>query len=1214
MLFSRTKKYVGLFLALSIVFGCLIFNPEDVKADTGIVLGRTYSVNEQDYIHQFEEYCAAYKFVPDSDGYYLFSGTIDLKPCYFDEWGENRNLIPYGYRYVQPKEEFEFFNLPDMFGQDLKKVYYLEGGQEYYFRHSWYDSYNFETGEFCLRKINDYFAVSCDAYSFAQKGDTFNGYINTEATVTFDSFTCNWYSFKYGLIKVDHNPNSICTCISDDYFNDEDYQNRIEQVPIYCEVEIVYGGKTYTYSFYDFYITPYANNLDTAVWAEPSYVADEYVSNLDGSGYYFTVSAGTLDRHCTITYEWYKSDDLGETYQLIPGKTGYQISLNDLGDPVIEDSDDEAVWWQYKDRPVKCVVKFDNGNEVAYRTVNFLAFYGIDNLFDGNTIMTANYGDVITVHVNGSFIEPLKSKGFTYEYQWCYEIQDENGWDEYQLGTSKTVTIDTSMLPVYHNSEGDYSEFYCRSYPYYNGRPYSGHGNLYCRFFVFYTDRTTPDTSGVAINATNFPDSNFRKYVSDYIDQNKSGYLNDYEIEKIKALDLSGRNISDLTGISYLSDLGILYCNNNNLKTLDLSGNANLFHVSCDSNQLTSIDLSNCRNLYTLYIQDNNLTSVNLDNCPYLKHAYEYGPQTMKRNGHKYYGLFNKESTLDYDIICGIEMDTTTTVVNATPFNQGAEGMWISRHPEDIKAKIGDIAKFEIEVEGENLTYQWQYQNPGSDLWLNINSGRTDTLTFDVSAKDDGCKFRCKVSDGTSVIDSEYATLTVEKGITITTQPVDYIGLDGSTAKFSIEAEGDDLSYQWQLKKGSSWADLSSGGATTSTMSIKVDTTKNGKVYRCVVTDANGNEAISNEVSITVKEPAIKITKQPWNFYVNEGSTVKFSVEAEGEGLTYQWQLKKGKTWANLTSGGATTPEMTIKVDASKNGKTYRCLITDANGEELASREAGITVREPSITIVKYPSSYVGTEGSTATFNVEAEGEGLTYQWQLKKGSKWADLTSGGATTDTMTIKVDYSKDGKVYRCLIKASDGSQVVTNEVSITVKEPDISIISQPREIQLAMEGGKKELSVVANGEGLTYQWQLKKGNKWADLTSGGATTDTLTLKIDSGKDGKVYRCLITNAAGEQLATRSITIRVIQPNASAPVNSSCPAEEPVASAEPEKAEEQSAAEASVDSVEPAVVNEAPAEAPVEVNEPIQAPAPVEVAEPAAAEAPAVQADAAE
>ena len=1212
MLFSRTKKYVGLFLALSIVFGCLIFNPEEVNADTGIVLGRIYSVTQQSYIHQFDDYCAAYKFVPDSDGYYLLNGNIDLDAYCFDEWGEYRNLVPYGYRYIEPKEEFECFNLSVMFDPDMQEVYYLEGGQEYYFRHSWYNICDFETGQFCLRKINDYFSVSCDAYTFARKGDTFNGYIETDATVAFDSFTCTWYSYKYGLIKVDHNPNSVVTCNSDDYFNDEDYQNRVEQFPIYCDVEIVYAGKTYTYSFNDFPITPYENGLSTGVWAEPVNEDEVYVSNHDGSGYYFAVSAGTLDLHCTITYEWYKSDDFGNTYQLIPGKTDFQISLADLGDPVIDDSGDDDVWWHYKNRPVKCIVKFDNGNEVAYRTVEFNAIYGIDNLFDGNTIITAKYGDVITVPVNGSFIEPLKSKGFTYEYQWCCETLDENGWNEYQFGTNKTAVIDTSMLPVYHNSEGDYSEFYCNSYPYYNGRPYSGDGNLYCRFFVFYTDRTTPDTSGVAVNANNFPDSNFRKYVSDYIDQNKSGYLNDYEIAKIKALDVSGMNISDLTGIRYLSDLGILYCSNNNLKTLDLSGNANLFHVRCDSNQLTSIDISNNRNLYTLFIQDNNLTSINLDNCPYLKHAYEYGPQTMKRNGHKYYGLFDSSSTLAYDMSYGIEMDNGTTVVNATPFNQGAEGMWISKHPEDIKAKIGDIARFGIETEGENLTYQWQYQNPDSDLWIDIRSGKTDTLTFDVSAKDDGCKFRCIVSDGENVLESDYATLTVEKGVTITTQPESYIGLDGSTAKFNIDAEGEGLTYQWQLKKGKSWADLSSGGATTDTLSIKVDATKNGKVYRCVVTDKNGNEAISNEVSITVKEPSIKITKQPWNFYGPEGTTAKFNVEAEGEGLTYQWQLKKGKTWANLTSGGATTSTMTIKIDASKNGKTYRCLITDVNGEELATREVGITVKEPSIKIVKYPSSYTGTEGSTATFNVEAEGEGLTYQWQLKKGKSWADLSSGGATTDTMTIKVDYGKVGKVYRCLITAADGSQVATNEVSITVKEPDISIISQPREIQLAMEGGKKELSVVANGEGLTYQWQLKKGNKWADLTSGGATTDTLTLKIDSGKDGKVYRCLITNAAGEQLATRSITIRVVAVNASAPANSSCPAEEPADSSEPEKADVP--AENELPAEEPATASETQAEAPAEVNEPVQSPAPVEVAEPASVDVPAAQEDAAE
>ena len=69
------------------------------------------------------------------------------------------------------------------------------------------------------------------------------------------------------------------------------------------------------------------------------------------------------------------------------------------------------------------------------------------------------------------------------------------------------------------------------------------------------------------------------------------------------------------------------------------------------------------------------------------------------------------------------------------------------------------------------------------------------------------------------------------------------------------------------------------------------------------------------------------------------------TVEAEGEGLTYQWQLKKGSSWANLTSGGANTNWLSLgKCDLSKNGKVYRCVITDVNGEQVVTREAKITV------------------------------------------------------------------------------------------------------------------------------------------------------------------------------------------------------------------------------------------------------------------------------
>ena len=297
---------------------------------------------------------------------------------------------------------------------------------------------------------------------------------------------------------------------------------------------------------------------------------------------------------------------------------------------------------------------------------------------------------------------------------------------------------------------------------------------------------------------------------------------------------------------------------------------------------------------------------------------------------------------------------------------------------------------------------------------------------------------------------------------------------------------------------------------------------------------------------------------------------------------------------------------MSIKVDASKNGKVYRCLITDANGEELATKEVSITVKEPDINIVNQPASYVGTVGSTATFNVVAEGENLTYQWQLKKGSKWANLSTGGATTSTMTIKVDESKDGKVYRCLITNAAGEELATNEVSITVKEPDITITEQPI-CEYAIENTKVSFHVEAEGEGLTYQWQLKKGTKWADLTSGGATTDTLTIKVDSGKFGKVYRCVITNSAGEQVVTDEVTIYELTDHTNPPLiddptqpNETTNKEEgpvitPVDPVQPNNASEPEEAES------PAEV-----EVPAEVTEPVQAPAPVEAAEPAAAETP--------
>ncbi len=1228
MFFARTKKYLGLLLALSIVFGILIFNPEDVKADSGIELDKVYTVTEDDYRYQLDDYCAAYKFVPSRSGYYLLSSNLTLDAYYFEDGSSTSGVIPSGYKKLENEIDFSYFNLQDMFDPDMQEVYYLKEGKAYFFEHSTYGSYDIDTGFFCLRQIDEYVSVTPHSDPYAARDGSFKCWIEINSTVNLSNYTCNWYSFSKGVLESDDADISSITLNSNDYFSEDDFTYGTTLYDIYCSVTFECNEQNFSYWFYDFRVKPCENELAKYVWAEPVGEMYVYVPNYEFAGKYFTVNATTSVPDTAISYEWYMSNDYGDTYELIPGKTGNQISVADLGDPVIEYSSYDADYWYYQFTPVRCEVTFDNGKEVVTKSVSFEASYGIENDFAGSKAVTANYGDTITFPVNGGFEEKLKSSGITYEYNWYGFTPCDDGWAWLDLGTDKTVTVDTSLLPVYHGEYGDYSEFYCICNPILDGRTYSGDGILYTEFVIYYTDLLIPDTTGIAVNSENFPDMKFRQYVSDNFDTDKSGYLTKPEIEAVTFIDVLDMGITNLEGIRYFGNLQRLYCGRNVTHALDLSGLGNLIELRADMMGLETLNLSGCYNLRIAYLNINLLDSINLDDCPYLMQAYTKGPQTTTMASKKFYGLYVTDSYANYELIYGLEMDEETVVEGAEPFTLDDTDLKITKEPHDFEGAAGDTAVFNIAVNKEDVEYKWQYMLDDSNTWIDCTDEgyNTDTLIIPVVKELNGVRYRCLVTDGTYTVQTGFVKIFVLTYIPIYEQPVDYIGLEGSTAKFNVDADGEGITYQWQLKKGKTWANLTSGGATTQTLSVKVDASKNGKVYRCLITDEYGRTVTTNEVSITVKEPSIKINTQPKDYKGIEGSTAKFTVDAEGEGLTYQWQLKKGKNWANLTSGGATTSTMSIKVDASKNGKIYRCLITNADGEELATNEVSITVKEPSITITSQPSNYVGTAGITARFSVAAEGEGLTYQWQLKKGKSWANLSSGGATTSTMSINVDESKNGKVYRCLITNADGEELASNEVSITIKQPAIKIIKQPRTAYGDL-GATIKFSVEAEGEGLTYQWQLQKGKSWADLTSGGATTNELTVKFKIGSLSKVYRCVITNSDGEKIATNEVTIDMFyndpnylsQQHGGTSTSSDHDEEKPiVAPVTPANSVEQLPPESSDDSaktvetaetVESVVAPsaEAPSEAPP-AEAPVEAPAPAPVepeAVPDAAEA---------
>ena len=121
----------------------------------------------------------------------------------------------------------------------------------------------------------------------------------------------------------------------------------------------------------------------------------------------------------------------------------------------------------------------------------------------------------------------------------------------------------------------------------------------------------------VEINTTNFPDATFRDYVKKF-DTDGNDSLSPQEIADAKEIDVVNESISDLTGIEYFTALTHLYCYNNDLTSLNVSGCTALTSLDCYNNDLTSLDVSDCTALKQLTCRRNGLTSLDVSGCTEL--------------------------------------------------------------------------------------------------------------------------------------------------------------------------------------------------------------------------------------------------------------------------------------------------------------------------------------------------------------------------------------------------------------------------------------------------------------------------------------------------------------------------------------------------------------------------------------------------------------------
>ncbi|SEF41651.1 hypothetical protein SAMN04487934_10191 [Eubacterium ruminantium] len=348
----------------------------------------------------------------------------------------------------------------------------------------------------------------------------------------------------------------------------------------------------------------------------------------------------------------------------------------------------------------------------------------------------------------------------------------------------------------------------------------------------------------------------------------------------------------------------------------------------------------------------------------------------------------------------------------------------------------------------------------------------------------------------------------------ITANPVDTKVIRGSKAKFSVKAEGKNLTYKWQNSvDGETWTDSKATGYNTNTISFKATDKLDGRYFRCIVSNSLG-EIISEPAKLTTL-PVVSV--QPKNAAGTVGSDAKFTFKSRSSAATFEWQISTdgGETWKKSGAEGNTTNTLTVPIKSGNyNGYMFRCKVT--NGTWVEYTEAAKLSVKPAVTVQqKDVTEYYG---NLVKLYVKASGTNPQYQWQVKSptSGKWGNSSQAGNNTNILKFTSVESLNGREFRCKI-TDNGYTVYSDVVKFTAVS---NILTQPKNVSVK-NGGTAKFSIKATGtEGETsYYWQYSKdgGKTWTGIKVDGSvvTTDTLTLtKVTASQSNWLFRCRVKN----------------------------------------------------------------------------------------------------
>ena len=376
-----------------------------------------------------------------------------------------------------------------------------------------------------------------------------------------------------------------------------------------------------------------------------------------------------------------------------------------------------------------------------------------------------------------------------------------------------------------------------------------------------------------------------------------------------------------------------------------------------------------------------------------------------------------------------------------------------------------------------------------SDAWINaettINTIPLTDILETASALADSLEGLLSENQLASAqaIQAHASSLSDENGqLSIRSMPEDMSVNEGESFYFRVGANSSNpISYRW-FKNGT---ELNTNNPIYGKSSASLSDSGN---YQVIVSD--GQQSIySSAVSLWVNEIStpLAITSQPENKTLVAGENLVLSVTLNQAEAAVQWQ-RNGSLIPN--SNGNT---LLLSNAQPEDAGQYRAVISFQNSL-LYSHFANVTITNGAspVSLLEQPDSLTLVNGQTATFSVEAFGDGyLRYQW-YKDGS-----AISAATTKQLIIENISASDQAAYHVTVSNSTGA-ISSNRASLTVLSDALSLefIEQPQSSSLFV-GDSTVLSVRAsNVTNYSYQW-YKDGLAIHGANSASYSIDTATL---------------------------------------------------------------------------------------------------------------------